>query len=157
LDASCKHDWIFNNYLWTQKELRESPAFRSLTKTAILVLLDFHGKVRKQRKGTGRSKIYLITNNGEITYAYSEAVKKGISRATFRNAIDQLVEKGFLDIAHSGGGYDGDLSKYALSNRWRLYGKEKFIELERPKDMRQSRGFRPKSKPKLIKRGKPDE
>jgi len=154
LESSHEPAWIAESYLWTQKELRESQAFRSLTKTALLVLLDFHGKVTKTRAKVGRKKEYRITNNGKILYSYSEAEKRGITRATFRNAIDQLVEKGFLDVTHSGGGYDGDFSKYALSNRWRAHKKTYFIECRRPKDQRQGRGFQKKKKLILLKRRK---
>jgi DNA-binding PadR family transcriptional regulator len=57
-------------------------------------------------------------------------------------AITELTEKGFIDITHSGsGGVKGDKSKYAISERWRDWGTDRFIEKTRKKDTRQGRGF----------------
>ncbi|MBW2709179.1 MAG: hypothetical protein JRD04_07860 [Deltaproteobacteria bacterium] len=84
----------------------------------------------------------MILNNGELEYTYSEAEKRGLPRATFMRAIDTLIEHGFLDISHSGGGgKKGDKSLYAISDRWLLFGTENFIPAKRSKDNRQGRGF----------------
>ena len=79
------------------------------------------GKRRfSKNKRTGRKTEYLFVNNGELEYTYKEAEAKGITRPRFRNGIDQLVERGFIDITHQGsGGVRGDKSKYAISERWR--------------------------------------
>ena len=128
------------------RELLASPAFRSLSRTAMLVYLDFLGK-RKIRK-IGKPKMPKILNNGEITYYYSEATKKGISRVRFRNALDELIEKGFIDLVHqgtgyhTGTGYQRDKSLYGLSERWRDYGTPSFIKKTRPKDIRDGLGFK---------------
>jgi hypothetical protein len=55
---------------------------------------------------------------------------------TFARAIDQLVKVGFIEVAHHGGGMLKDSSKYAISERWRNYGQEQFIEKSRKKDSR---------------------
>ena len=57
-------------------------------------------------------------------------------RSTFCRSISQLVEFGFIDITHHGGGLLKDCSKYAVSERWREYGKEGFIKKSRPNDTR---------------------
>ena len=57
-------------------------------------------------------------------------------RSTFCRSISQLVEFGFIDITHHGGGLLKDCSKYAVSERWREYGKEGFIKQSRPNDTR---------------------
>ena len=74
-------------YLWTDKALRESDAFRGLTKTSILVLLDFHGRKRVK----GKRNRWTLLNNGELVYTYREAEKRGISRSAFMSALDQLI------------------------------------------------------------------
>jgi hypothetical protein len=85
----------------------------------------------------GKRNSWVTKNNGEIVLTYSETTKKfGIARSTFRNSIDQLVKLGFINIAHQGGGITKDCSKYAISDRWRDYGKEEFIKKSRPKDTR---------------------
>ena len=105
------------NCLYLDPELRKSLAFRSLTKTAILVLIDFHGKKRVRGKGNS----WRVLNNDELTYSYREAEKRGISRSAFKAAIDQLIERGFLYVAKQGGGLKGDSSEYGLSSEWRRH------------------------------------
>ncbi len=66
----------------------------------------------------------------------------GMAAKTFRDAIDKLVDLGFIDIFHQGsGGVKGDKSLYALSERWRKHGTEEFIEKTRTKDRRKGIGF----------------
>ena len=133
-----------SNNLYFERERVKSNVFRSLTKASILVYLDFRMKCKVQRiKGNpGRKDTWTIINNGEIEYTYSEAEKVGFTRSRFMRAIDELVEKGFLDITHSGsGGMKGDKSKYAISERWRDWGTDRFIEKTRQKDTRKGRGF----------------
>ena len=78
--------------------LLESQAFMDLgTATAHKVLATFW--IRRQMYKAGRSgkKQWVISNNGEITFTYEEAKKKlHISFSTFRNAIDELREKGYI-------------------------------------------------------------
>ena len=77
----------------------------------------------EQVKSKSRSSGWIIRNNGEIVYPYSEAEKKRIGRREFRNAIDELIEKGFLDITHQGsGGRSGDMTKYFIDDRWKDFG-----------------------------------
>ena len=60
----------------------------------------------------------------------------------FMRAITELVDKGFIDIIHSGsGGIKGDKSKYAISERWRKWETELFVKKTRLKDNRGGRGF----------------
>jgi len=126
------------------RDIAKSEAFRSMKASSILVYLDFRMKckVKKNKGHSGKRNIWDITNNGEIEYTYSEAVKKGFTRARFMRAIDELVGKGFIDIYHSGsGGKKGDKSLYAISGRWRSWGATNFIPKTRPKDDRGDRGF----------------
>ena len=110
--------------IWIPKALIRSQAFRALrTPTAHLVLAAFW--IKRQMVNVGRSgkKRWAIANNDEITFTYAEAKRKwGISANAFRNAIDELRAKGFLDIAESGAGLYKSTNKYRLSDRWRFYG-----------------------------------
>jgi hypothetical protein len=129
--------------IMVERDLLKAEAFRSLSGTAKTVLFDF--LMRRKIKGVkvhGR-KVPMILNNGEIVYPYAEAEQKGIPRSSFMRALDELVGKGFIDIAWSGsGGKKGDVSLYAVSDRWAAYGTDKFKSATRPKDKRQGRGFR---------------
>ena len=131
--------------IWIDKNLLRSFAFRSLSKWSLLVYLDFLRKRQMDKiKRSKKSYCWVIKNNGEIVYPYFEAEKKGIGRREFRNAIDELIEKGFLDITHQGsGGRSGDMTKYFIDDRWEDYGKPTFRSANNPrkKDTREGRGW----------------
>ncbi|MDA3901884.1 MAG: hypothetical protein PF441_00395 [Desulfuromusa sp.] len=117
-----------------EHEMRKSKAFRELPGTAIVILLDFLAR-RKMKKGH-------ILNNGEIVYTFAEAKKNGIPPKTFNRNRDLLVERGFIDVTHAGsGGRKGDMTLYAISDRWKKWGTDKFVHKERPKDLRKGIGF----------------
>ena len=121
--------------MFTPRRMHRSSAFRKLSVNSIFVLFEFMSRRKMSR--LGRKGQWNISNNGEIVFPYAEASKKfKICRSTFCRSIDQLVELGFIDIAHHGGGLMKDCSKYALSERWREYGKEGFIQQSRPNDTR---------------------
>lgn len=131
--------------IWFEKEILRSSTFRALSKWSILVYFDFLRKRQMEPvKRSKRSDEWIIKNNGEIVYPYTEAEHKGIGRREFRNAIDELVEKGFLDIAHQGsGGRSGDMTRYFIDDRWKDYGTPTFRQARNPrvKDNRQARGW----------------
>lgn len=108
-------------------------------------------------KNSKRSDEWVIKNNGEIVYPYAVAERDGIGRREFAKAIDELIEKGFLDIAHQGsGGRAGDTSKYFIDDRWKDYGKPTFKPAKKPrvKDDREGRGwaaFHEKNKSSVTK------
>lgn len=131
--------------IWFDKDLLRSTAFRSLKKWSLIVYLDFLRKRQMEPVKRGkRSDEWVIKNNGEIVYPYSEAERKGVGRREFRNAIDELMEKGFLDITHQGsGGRSGDMTKYFMGDRWKDYDTPAFRPAKNPrrKDTRQARGW----------------
>jgi hypothetical protein len=108
---------------------------RNLTSNSIFVLLEFMS--RRQIKKVGRKNRVVVVNNGEIVFTYHEAKKNfRLYKSTFCRSIDQLVEFGFIDIAHHGGGMNNDYSKYGISDRWEKYGRKEFIKSSRQKDTR---------------------
>ena len=120
--------------MFVDRRMHRSPAFRKLTASSIFILLEFYSR-RQVAKIPRRG--WQIRNNGEIVFTYDEAKSKfRIARSTFRSSIDQLVELGFIDIAHHGGGMMKDCSKYGISERWRDYGREEDIKKSRKKDTR---------------------
>ena len=129
-----------------ERSLLDSPAFRKLSRGALLIYLDFLSK--RQMEKDRVTKRWYIKNNGEIVYPYSEAQNKGISKTQFRDWIDELIASGLLGIAHQGKGGrkpkigKGDVSKYFISERWKKFGDDDFKpESPRKKDNRKGRGF----------------
>ena len=121
--------------IWIEREMILSPAFHKLNGRAMEVLLLFLS--RRQWEKAGRKGKWYTTNNGEIVFPYKEAKKRfKIPKSSFARAIDKLMEHGFIDIAHLGGGLIGDCTKYSISNRWRNYGADNFIKKKRSKDKR---------------------
>ena len=114
-----------------------SPAFHKLNGRAMEVLLLF--LYRRQWERADRKGKWYTTNTGEIVFPYKEAKKRfKIPKSSFARAIDKLMEHGFIEIAHLGGGLIGDCTRYSISERWRKYGTDSFVRKKRPKD---TRGF----------------
>jgi DNA-binding PadR family transcriptional regulator len=133
-----------SNKLYLERDLLKSEVFRSLGRTGMIVYFDFRMKCKVQplKRKRGRQTAWTIINNGELEYTYSEAEKKGISRSRFMRALDELIEKGLIDITHSGaGGVKGDKSTYRISERWREWGSDRFVPKARSRDIRGGRGF----------------
>lgn len=132
-----------SNIIWVDKEIIKSKAFRSLRASSMIVYLDFLGKRRVKRiKRSRRRDDWEVTNNGRIEYTYSEAKKLGLTSPRFQRAIDELIEKGFIDITHQGsGGIKGDKSLYSISERWRKHGSPGFECKARTRDTRKGRGW----------------
>ena len=109
--------------IWFPRDLIESEAFAALkTATAHRVLTYFYGRRQMAKAGRSGREQWTITNNGEIVFTYKEAeTKYRISYGAFRNAIDDLMDKGFIDIAESGAGLYRSANLYAISERWRSY------------------------------------
>lgn len=132
--------------VFLEAELMRSDAFRSLSRWAMQTYLHFLTKrvMATHKAKQGRNQQRVIVNNGEITFSYSEAEKIGIGRREFRNSIDELIDRGFLDITHQGaGGRAKDFTLYHLADRWRKWGQPDFQPTKKPrsKDTRQGRGW----------------
>jgi DNA-binding PadR family transcriptional regulator len=118
--------------------MAQSPVWLSLSGTAIKVYHLFRCKCRvakRSRRPAKRSEGLMerILNNGEIEFTYKEAEQQyGITRGRFVRAIDELIEKGFLDITEPGGGVHKLKTLYAISERWRDYGTSAFQKARRP-------------------------
>lgn len=91
-------------------------------------------------------KEWHLTNNGEIQFTYLEAKEKwGILGSRFTRAIDDLIRVGLIDIAKTGCGLHKDVTLYAISDRWKKFGTDEFVEMKRPKRTQQY-GFINKNK-----------
>jgi len=114
-----------------ERELLRSNAYFSLTGKASQVLMMFLAKRQMAKVPAGKRKVWEISNNGEIVFPYSEAEKFGISAPTFTRALDQLLDRGFLDITFQGTGICGVATKYAISDRWKAFGSPDFERKKR--------------------------
>lgn len=142
--------------IYLEGDLLQSEAFRSLSRWGLRVYLRFLQKrviVKENRKG--KATVHRIANNGEIIFPYREALALGIDERAFRNAIDELIAKGFLDIArHGKGGRSGESTLYFIDIRWRDYGTERFRPPQKPriKNTIQGRGWAAYNTKKKSKR-----
>ena len=115
--------------VYLQRDILESEAFWKLSGTATKVFMVFRMKCVFKKVNLGKREILTIVNNGDIQFTYKEAlVKYGISKTTFLNSRDKLIEVGLIEIAENGGEHHP--SKYAISENWRKYPDETFT---RPK------------------------
>jgi len=149
--GSQKKKRKFNNrsFCMLEPDLLESNAFRDLSgKWAVVVLIRFHKKAHRKNPGKKKQPLhrYVITNNGEIVFTYSEAKELGIkSERTFYTVIRELVEqKGFIDIEELGNWYEKRPHKYAISNRWKWYGTSHYERVEIPRLLPRGLGFQRK-------------
>jgi len=126
---------------WIEGEMVVHSSFISLKGAAPQVLLLFRCKCVMEKRPKRKPKRWRprILNNGEITFYYSEAEKRGITRPRFKRAIDELVKKGFIDIMRPGNGFARIPTLYAISDRWRKWGTPEFEHATRAKDTRNRR------------------
>lgn len=126
-DKAGRHEKMF-----ISRKIITSKAFLSLsTAAACQVYMIFLNKCRWEKVN---EYSWQITNNSEIEFTYDEAEETyGITAGKFIRAIDQLVEVGFIDIAKTGNGLQGDKSLYAISKRWEKFGADEFVKKKRPK------------------------
>jgi len=108
---------------------------------AIKVLIWFCAKLRwridKKKQGISR-RIYL--NKDNLSFTYLEAERRGLTQKQFARALKELHHFGFIDVMRHGTGVEKDFSVFSLSDRWRRYGTEDFIQKEMP--VSSPRGFR---------------
>jgi hypothetical protein len=114
--------------VYVEWKILESAAVKSLSATAIRVLLRFLQK-RKWSRIKVKGKPKIIYETGDLVFTYTEAEALGISRSQFHSVVKKLCEVGFIDIEHQGGGVARDYSRYALSTRWEKYGTDDFKPL----------------------------
>ncbi len=131
-----------------EKKVFTSKAWLSLTGIAAQVLPLFLLKRQLAKTGKRGHEKWVCTNGQELVFTYKEAREKyGITQWRFQRAIDDLIDKGFLDIAKSAGGLFKETTLYALSDRWREYGTSEFKEAFRQKRNHTIGYCKPKGKP----------
>jgi hypothetical protein len=114
------------------QDLLKSKAWLSLGGIAPQVYMLFMCRRRIEKLKVDKRKKPICTNCTELVFPYREAERKfSITQPRFRRAIDTLIEYGFIDISTPGSGTARMASEYALSERWRDYGKPNFKQEKR--------------------------
>lgn len=101
-------------------------AYKKLPPSAAKALPYFLGKVRMSHNDLQRYET-------EFYFTYPEAKRYGFADGTYSNIIKNLVEHGFIDLSYKGGlrGDSKSKSLFTLSERWKKYGTEEFIRVDR--------------------------
>jgi hypothetical protein len=128
------------NGTYLPREVINSPAFRDLNGTEILIYLDFRLRFNIRKNG----RVKTILNNGELVYTYAEAKRWGISSPSFQRAIDGLIDHGFLYVAETGAGLYKSATLYGVRAEWENWGTPQFKPMprERTKSRRPNVGFK---------------
>jgi len=139
------------------RKLFKSKAWRELKPNAKALLIELFLRRQMRRvkiAGNNPGKRWSCINNGHIIFTYKEANKiLSWSSPKFLRYRDELIEKGFLDIANPGGYFEGHPATYIVpgcdgdkinADRWKKYGTDAFISVIREPDKRafKGQGFR---------------
>ena len=125
-----KKKFILKRDVYLSWEIPDSNAFKKLSAKGIQVLLRFLQKRTWQETRVKRRKKIVFNNKG-LSFTYTEAQELGISASQFLEILKRLIELGFIDMEHQGGGLARDYSRYAISERWRDYDTPDFKKVEK--------------------------
>jgi len=111
-----------NGGFYWERKLYQSEAFLSLSKNSIKVVIALlDGRIRSpsgtDKKGSKTNPVFINLNSLILPYSILEKTYK-ISRSKIPDALDQVLERGFITIVHHGGMFDHDKSVYAWSDKW---------------------------------------
>ena len=119
-------------FILLPKDMHESMGFRDLTFAGVKVLLWFLSDAYVGTRKEGKHKVRFIEANGDLRFTFEKAQARGISRASFSRAILDLIDHGFLSIAHQGSGLHRDANRYHMDARWIKWGTPDFQAVSRP-------------------------
>lgn len=128
-----------------EQRLVKSRAWLSLTGMAPQVYLIFRTKcqISHRLRKSGRKGERVILNNGQIIFTYDEAEEKyGMTAPRFGRAINQLIDRGFINVTGTGMGVYKVTTTYAISDRWQDWGTARFEEAKRPAPSIRNCGFK---------------
>lgn len=106
-------------------ELQDSQAYLKLSGNAVKLHTFLVRVARTVAVKTGAANECLP----HFDYTYTEARKRGFAESTFKRAIKELWELGFINVVAIGGrtvskGGGRSSSRYQLSGYWKTYGKQ---------------------------------
>lgn len=88
-------------------------------------------------------------DGNRLVLTYAEAESLGITRNVFIRAIDELLEKGFIEIVNPGGAYKRDKTVYALVDDYLFWRPDQEPIRTRKRDVK--RGFQGAVKGAVVK------
>lgn len=103
-DYECSTDNLLDNYIVMTKSMLRSDKWLSLTYSS----RDVYIKMKLWSMG-----------NSSFDYSYTLAQKEGITSATYKRAIKELTDKGFIEIIRISR-VPGIGTRYKFSNKWKL-------------------------------------
>jgi hypothetical protein len=113
-------------FYW-ERELYQSEAFLSLSKSAMKIIIALLDNRRqepksqaKDKKGRKRRPKFTNLDCLEIPYGVLEKVYR-IPKGTIPRALDEIMEKGFVTLSYHGGNFVHDKSKYCWSDNYLLW------------------------------------
>ncbi|WP_226373880.1 immunoglobulin domain-containing family protein [Citrifermentans bemidjiense] len=108
-------------------------AYIDLPPSAAKALPYFYGKYGRKFKVVLYGKRGDHNIAGDFEFSYEEAVRLGFAKRTFARVIDELIEKGFIEMAGYGGlrGFCKSYNKFRPSYRWQRYGQPDFEAVPR--------------------------
>jgi hypothetical protein len=90
-----------------------------------------------EKRGPKGKKKWVCYNEKELIFTYREAQEKhGITQRRFRDALDQLIEHGLLDVIEAGNAATLTPTKYGICKRWLNYGTDEYEANPRIKAIR---------------------
>ena len=110
-----KKSKIDGSFTYLENKLTDSAPWEDLPISARYLYFE----IRKKWRGGDRAK---------IVFTHKEA-KEFMVGSTFRIHRDSLIENGFLDVVERGG-LEGREAVFALSDRWKKWGKKDFIVVD---------------------------
>lgn len=101
------------SFVSIDREMMNSTAWYSLSFSAIVAYLNIYYNLKGK------------TKDREIICTHS-TLKNQMVKSTWRKAVKELIEKGFIDLVHGSGGLQRQPNIYGLSERWRQFGTPRF-------------------------------
>jgi hypothetical protein len=102
------------SFVSIDREMMDSVAWQSLSFSAVTAYINIYynlkGKTKKQ----------------EILCPHS-TLKNKMAKSTWRRAVIDLIEKGFIDLIEGSSGRHRQPNVYGLSERWRKFGTPQFV------------------------------
>ena len=110
-----KKNKIDGSFAVLEENLVNSKAFEGLSVYTKWLYMEF----KRRFRGDNARRIILTKEEATKIMAYK----------TFRESRDKLIERGIIDLIHTGG-LEKQPAIYGLSNRWEKYGTKDFIKVE---------------------------
>ena len=104
-------------YVKLDYDLLHSEARKSLS----LPARETYTQIKRARNSRNQRGMIINRTDDYIAFGFSDS--DGMSKPTFRKAVSELIEKGFIDLVDPGG-LPNRKAAYAISDNWRHFDGE---------------------------------